>query len=55
LILQGLPRSLPAQELPPRLLLYTIEGERFGYSGQLTDSVASGVRAAVTAIQEICA
>jgi hydrogenase maturation protease len=43
------------KELPPRLLLYTIEGERFGYSGQLTDSVASGVRAVVTAIQEICA
>jgi hydrogenase maturation protease len=43
------------KELPPHLVLYTIEGERFGYSGQLTDSVASGVRAAVTAIQEICA
>lgn len=42
------------KEMPPHMVIYTIEGERFDYSMQLTDSVASGVRAAVNAIRKLC-
>lgn len=54
-VIEAIELARALQELPPRLVLYTIEGERFDYAGQLTDSVASGVRAAVNAIREFCA